>query len=329
LEQFDYLKQLNTLNLFLKNVFLKNKSHAYLLVSEDVFELELAAKLFALQFVCENKHNTLPCFSCSACQKVLNNTAVDCFTYPKKTSIVVEEVKEIIALAQVKPFDFNKKIFVLNNIHEATLSAQNKLLKTLEEPPHDVVFILTAPSEKTVLPTIASRVTTIPLVRSKKDELEHILNQLQVDPIKKNITLDVAQGYIGKALNTVQNEVYFNVYHFCLNLVTNMNHSKKVLEFASVMEKNKKFISLYLEVLAMFYRDMLVLKENVQNALINKNATTTLLQASQNYSHLALLKILEKIEKAQTMITFNTNVTAIIDTLLLGILEVKYKWKTK
>jgi DNA polymerase-3 subunit delta' len=218
---------------------------------------------------------------------------------------------------------------VLNNIHEATLSAQNKLLKTLEEPPHDVVFILTAPSEKTVLPTIASRVTTIPLVRSKKDELEHILNQLQVDPIKKNITLDVAQGYIGKALNTVQNEVYFNVYHFCLNLVTNMNHSKKVLEFASVMEKNKKFISLYLEVLAMFYRDMLVLKENVQNALINKNATTTLLQASQNYSHLALLKILEKIEKAQTMITFNTNVTAIIDTLLLGILEVKYKWKTK
>lgn len=327
MEEISYFEQLNTLNNFLKEVYDKNKSHAYLFISEDSFTTQIATKLFAMFFVCNNKQKGIPCFLCSSCQKVLNKTAVDMFTYPRKASIIVEDVKEIIGNAQSKPLDFNNKIFILNNIHEANLSAQNKLLKTLEEPPHNVIFMLSAPSENTVLPTIASRVKTIVLPKAKKEELFNILKEVEVDEKRKAITLDVAQGSLGKALSIIKNEVYFSIYNFCLEVIDKMNHSKKVINYSSTIEKNKKYIDLYLEILTLFYRDMLLLKEGEKEGVINKYNLSLLELFSQNYSQLALIKIIEKLEQAKKMINFNTNVTAVIDSLLLGILEVKYKWK--
>ncbi|PKK95782.1 MAG: hypothetical protein CVV59_02000 [Tenericutes bacterium HGW-Tenericutes-4] len=178
-----------------------------------------------------------------------------------------------------------------------------------------------------MLATIASRVKTIPLVREKKEDLANIVKEIEADDKKRKITLDVAQGNLGKALSVIKNEVYFNIYYFCLDLIGKMNHSKNVLYYSSTIEKNKKFIDIYLEVLTMFYRDMLVLKEGVKTAIINENEVAYLELISQNYSKMSIIKVLQKLEQAKKMIEFNTNLVAVLDALLLGILEVKYKWK--
>ena len=329
MEESVILSKLNTLSDYLEIIYNTQKSHAYLFLSEDNTTSKLVSKLFTLFFVCENKINNKPCFTCSSCQKVLHNTAVDFFTYPKKNSILVEDIKEIISSSQSKAIDFLNKIYILNDIHEANISAQNKLLKVLEEPPHNVIFILTAPSEKSLLPTIVSRAKTITIIRSKDEEIRNIL-ELEEDNFKKvSIAVESAQGNLGKALNNVKNEVYFTIYDFCLNLILKMNHSKFVLEYASAMEKNKKYLDIYLELLSEFFRDMLVIKQQLEQAAVHKSILINLQKISNEYSVLAILKILEKIELAKKMIIFNANSTSVIDTLLLGILEVKYKWKNK
>ena len=321
--------KLNTLSDYLKIIYNTQKSHAYLLLNEDSITSKLVSKLFTLFFVCENKINEKPCFTCSSCQKVLHNTAVDVFNYPKKASILVEDIKEIVSSSQSKPIDFSYKIYILNDIHEANISAQNKLLKILEEPPHNVIFILTAPSEKSLLPTIVSRAKTIPIIRSKDNELVNIVELEEENAKKANIAVEAAQGNLGKALANIKNEVYFTIYDFCLNLIFKMNHSKFVLEYASIMEKNKKFLDIYLELLSEFFRDILVIKQGLEQTVVHKSIINNLQKISSEYSVLAILKILEKIENAKKMMIFNANSTSIIDTLLLSILEVKYKWKNK
>ena len=321
-----YYKKLNTLSKFLNKVKTEQKSHAYLLTSSDEITLEAAAKLFVLSFECESGEDT-PCFSCASCTKVLNNTALDVFTYPKKNSIVVEDVKEIVDTSQVKPMEFSKKFYILNNFALATVAAQNKLLKTLEEPPQDVIFILTANSEKAVLPTIASRVKKLALKRVSLSEIKDILNTFSSDNKKIAIATENSGGNLGKAISLLSDEVYFEVYNFILNLITNMKTSKDLINYTSVIEKNRKFIDKYLEVLSVMFRDMLIIKQGLEELAFNQNSINLLKLASEDYSQVALIEAIKKINKAKKMLKFNTNVTGVIDSLLLGILEVKYKWQ--
>ena len=326
MEDLEYLKQLNTLSKFLNKVKLKQKSHAYLLTSPDDITLKAAAKLLVLNFECL-KGEEVPCFSCANCVKILNNTALDVFVYPKKNSIVVEDVKEIVETSQVKPMEFSKKFYILNNFETATISAQNKLLKTLEEPAQDVIFILTASSEKAVLTTIASRVKKLALKSAAPEEIKRILQTVSSDSKKVEIASENSGGNLGKALSILSDEVYFEIYNFTLNLVANMKTSKDLINYSSVIEKNRKFIGKYLEVLSVMFRDMLIIKQGLEELAFNQNSINLLKLASESYSQVALLEAVKKINQAKKMLKFNTNVTGVIDSLLLGILEVKYKWQ--
>jgi DNA polymerase-3 subunit delta' len=326
LDNINYFKKLNTLNNFLHKVYKEQKSHAYLLISEDNISASASAKILALNFVCNSSYN-LPCFECSNCVKVLNNTALDVFLYPKNKNILVQDIKEIIQTAHVKPLEFEKKIYILNNFSFATISAQNKLLKILEEPPKNVVFILTASSEKAVLPTIASRAKKVNLVKSTYDEIKNILKQVTTDNKKVQIATENSAGNLGKAIDLVKNDKYFEIYEFVLDAVLNMKASNQLLNYTSSIEKDKKHAETYIDLLGTFFRDMLILKEDSEQLVFNKYSLDKLKQASEGYSNKALIEAIKKTNKAKKMLKFNANTTGVIDLLLLGILEDKHKWK--
>ena len=106
-----------------------------------------------------------------------------------------------------------------------------------------------------------------------------------------------------------------------------MRTSKDLINYSSVMEKNRKFIDKYLDILSVMFRDMLIIKEGLEELAFNQNSINLLKLASENYSQIALVEAIKKISKSKKMLKFNTNVTGVIDSLLVGILEVKYKWQ--
>ena len=130
-------------------------NHAYMLISSDLDYVEALAVGVAKQIMCELHE---PCNKCNQCIKVEKREHADVVILPHdKKNIVVEDVEKIVSESYVLPLEGEKKIYILYNFDQATPQAQNKLLKTLEEPPKSVVFIITTTNENNVLATIRSR----------------------------------------------------------------------------------------------------------------------------------------------------------------------------
>ena len=152
----NFFSKSKTLINYLNNIKNKGLKHAYLFNSCDEIKNQTASLLLALIINCENEN---VCLNCKNCLKILNGNSLDIYTYPKNKSIVVDDIKEIIESAYIKPAELKNKIYILNNFDEANIASQNKFLKTLEEPPNNVIFLLNTTNLDKVLATIKSRTT--------------------------------------------------------------------------------------------------------------------------------------------------------------------------
>lgn len=120
--------------------------------------------------------DTSPCGSCINCHQAGIKSHPDIvYVAPPdgKKNILVDQIREIRADAFVKAHSAEKKVFVIEHAHRMMPQAQNALLKVLEEPPANVIFILLVPSKTMLLDTIISRCVLLSLVESKSDDSKY------------------------------------------------------------------------------------------------------------------------------------------------------------
>lgn len=132
-------------------------SHCYLLAGPTGSGKTTLARLLAAALVCEGAHP--PCMTCRACRKVLDGIHPDVITVdsPDRKSVPVERVRALQADAYIRPNEGRRKVYILPRAQDLTESAQNALLKLIEEPPAYAVFLLLADSPEKLLPTVQSR----------------------------------------------------------------------------------------------------------------------------------------------------------------------------
>ncbi len=132
-------------------------SHAYLFNGPRGTGKTTAAKLLARAINCENKENVEPCNQCDACQGIMRGSVVDVIEIDAASNRGVEEIRDIRDKVRFSPAEVRYKVYIIDEVHMLTSEAFNALLKTLEEPPPHVVFVL-ATTEPHKLPlTIVSR----------------------------------------------------------------------------------------------------------------------------------------------------------------------------
>ena len=129
-------------------------SHAYLLVCQDQVMHEAYLKVLAKLMLCDKSEDF--CDNCRVCKLIDSLSHPDVFYYPKDGKLSSEHADEIVRQSVIRPFEITKKLFIINQFEKLSQS-QNKLLKTLEEPPKNTHILLSSLRPTAVLPTIKSR----------------------------------------------------------------------------------------------------------------------------------------------------------------------------
>ena len=317
----DYFSKCKSLVNFLNDLKNSGLKQAYLFNSYDELKNIISSKLFALLINC--KSELKPCLNCVNCKKILNNNSLDILSYPKNKSIVVEDIKDILDTCYIMPAEFNYKIYILNKFDEANIISQNKFLKTLEEPPQNVIFILNATNISKVLDTIKSRCTIINLPNLTLTDFESVFSN--TDLTEDKVLIENCNAELGNYINLKERNIN-KTYEFCLDLLKNLNSSADILFYSSKINKDKENLYNYFYVLLTLFKDMLVSKIN-KDLINNKTLQEDILILADKFSYKATCEILNNLIKLNKELTYNTNETLVIDNILINILEERFKWK--
>ena len=171
----------------LKNSVINNKiNHAYLFAGPRGCGKTTIAKIFAKLVNCENSSNGIPCNKCVCCTQS-NEQNMDVIEMDAASNNGVDEIREINNKVKLAPTLGKYKIYIIDEVHMLTIGAFNALLKTLEEPPAHVIFILATTDPHKVPITILSRCQRFDL---KKISDEQIYNRLKYICDNENIKIE-------------------------------------------------------------------------------------------------------------------------------------------
>lgn len=169
------------------DTFFKNNklSHAYLILADNEFSGKNFCNALTLKLLCSNN---LPCLKCKNCKKFLAGFHPDVLVYPKTKIFLVSDSEDILENSIIKPMESKYKIFIINNFDKSTIQAQNKLLKTLEDAPKNVIFLINAVNQHKILPTIKSRCQVLEIENYCKKDLDKEKDYELIVDMLQNIT---------------------------------------------------------------------------------------------------------------------------------------------
>ncbi len=175
---FDELIGQDVISLTLKQALITNKiAPAYLFCGPRGTGKTSSARIFAKSLNCQkySKPSQLPCNNCELCKGINIGIALDIIEIDAASNTGVENIREIIERANFAPTQARWKVYVIDECHMLSTAASNALLKTIEEPPEKVVFILATTNPERVLKTIQSRCQKF---NFKRINSEHIYKHL-------------------------------------------------------------------------------------------------------------------------------------------------------
>ena len=185
----------------LQNALLYNKTtHAYLFSGPRGTGKTSAAKIFAKALNCENGPAKEPCNVCETCKSITEGSNTDVIEFDAASNSRVEEMRDIIEKVRFAPSNARYKVYIIDEVHMLSTSAFNALLKTLEEPPAHVVFILATTEPHKIPLTIISRCQRFDFKRITSTDIVSRMKEVLVDAkieYDENVLRIIAQAAAG------------------------------------------------------------------------------------------------------------------------------------
>lgn len=323
-------------------------SHAYLFNGPRGTGKTSAAKIMAKAVNCERPQDGEPCNECKTCQAITSGRVTDVLEIDAASNRGVEEIRDIRDKVKFAPSDARYKVYIIDEVHMLTTEAFNALLKTLEEPPPHVLFILATTEPHKLPATIISRCQRFDFHRIPLEEMVARLRQIceaqqvEVEEGALQLVAKMAEGGMRDALSLLDQAISYCGSKVELSAILQITGSVAQTFFstmaASIAESNvssvlEQFQQLmqqgkdpeqFLHDLLYYYRDMLLLKtapqldEIVERTLIDDRFASV----AEGYDLPRLYEIIESLNEAMGRLKYSSHARVLAELTLVRLCHV-------
>jgi len=327
-----------------------NIGHAYLFTGSRGVGKTSIARIFARAVNCESNINGSPCGKCEACKKLEGQADINIIEIDAASNNRVDDVRELREKVKFLPVDAKYKIYIIDEVHMLTDSAFNALLKTLEEPPKHVIFILATTEVHKLPATILSRCTRFDF---RLVGLDALVKYLQRVFDKENISYDdealraiavAGEGSVRDTLSIADCIIAYSRSKITLESVEkvlgttdeglmidfyNYLSAKDVgglLEFVSCMDDNGKNMAVLVKDLSKHARNLLVCKScKNPNQILNMSEETFLKLKTQadKFEDRLLISYMQAFGSAENELRYTMSPRLLLETLALSVMAGK------
>lgn len=275
--------------------------------------------------LCESG-NGIPCGECKSCKMVLHKTHPDVIyavASGKSGNYKIDTFREIVQNAPVMPNEGRFKVYIIADMDNTLVSAQNALLKLIEEPPDHCIIILTASSRSSLLPTIISRVVSLSVHEVSNDSCEKALLELGLDSDNIKKAVKILGGNIGKCKSFLDNESIADAVTITKNITDSIISCDEYLmlkEFSELIGDKTMTVSV-LNLLCEVIRDAMSASAGCDEKILISTYKDGAVKLSENVSKIKARKLYLTITKYLERINSNGNLSLALNALCSEIKE--------
>jgi len=321
-----------TIKILKNSIAAGNMSHAYLIAGPPHIGKATLALDIARYVNCTE--SDAPCDICQSCRRINNGKHVDInllslespLTPPEngksRKEISIKDIEELQKRASLSAYEGRFRIFIIDGVEDLSEEAANRLLKTLEEPPSYVIFLMLTADEKRVLTTILSRCQKIEMKLVPADVIEQYLIETHgAETDKAKLTARLARGCPGGAITLLDNTKHMQGRIDILNKLQYLLCASYENRFAYIehlgtdREKNVDMLDTWLT----WWRDVLLTRCECSDVMINIDFSKDIERAAAAFEIGEIKQSIDRIQEAQRQIQQNANVRLVMEVLMLDI----------